>query len=106
MVWLGGDCCSSCDIRYTEGIQSSNWTKIMKTITDDPEGFFDQGGWTFLAPESDVSMQIDGNTCYRASVSLLARALCSNISCSSCLICENKSSFLLLSDLTLTSVGH
>jgi len=27
----------------------------MKTITDDPEGFFDNGGWTFLDPESDVS---------------------------------------------------
>lgn len=24
----------------------------MKTITDDPEGFFEQGGWTFLDPES------------------------------------------------------
>ncbi len=46
---------SSCDIRYTEGIQSLNWTKIMKTITDDPEGFFDNGGWSFLDPESDVS---------------------------------------------------
>lgn len=45
---------SSCDIRYSEGVQSLNWTKIMKTITDDPEGFFDSGGWTFLDPESDV----------------------------------------------------
>ena len=27
----------------------------MKTITDDPEGFFDNGGWSFLDPESDVS---------------------------------------------------
>lgn len=44
---------SSCDIRYTEGIQSLNWVKIMKTITDDPEGFFENGGWTFLDPESD-----------------------------------------------------
>ncbi|KAK6637444.1 splicing associated factor Dre4 [Polyplax serrata] len=44
---------NSCDIRYTEGIQSLNWVKIMKTITDDPEGFFDNGGWTFLDPESD-----------------------------------------------------
>lgn len=44
---------SSCDIRYSEGIQSLNWTKIMKTITDDPEGFFESGGWTFLDPESD-----------------------------------------------------
>lgn len=26
----------------------------MKTIVDDPEGFFDQGGWSFLDPESDA----------------------------------------------------
>ncbi|KAJ6643723.1 FACT complex subunit spt16 [Pseudolycoriella hygida] len=44
---------NSCDIRYSEGIQSLNWTKIMKTITDDPKGFFESGGWTFLDPESD-----------------------------------------------------
>ncbi|KAL1500922.1 hypothetical protein ABEB36_006341 [Hypothenemus hampei] len=44
---------NSCDIRYSEGVQSLNWAKIMKTITDDPEGFFDNGGWTFLDPESD-----------------------------------------------------
>jgi len=25
----------------------------MKTITDDPAGFFESGGWTFLDPESD-----------------------------------------------------
>ena len=31
---------NSVDIKYTEGIQSLNWTKIMKTITDDPEGEF------------------------------------------------------------------
>lgn len=43
---------NSCDIRYTEGIQSLNWTKIMKTITDDPDGFFENGGWSFLDPES------------------------------------------------------
>ena len=46
---------SSCDIRYSEGVQSLNWAKIMKTITDDPDGFFDSGGWSFLDPESDVS---------------------------------------------------
>uniref|UniRef100_A0A0A9XBE9 FACT complex subunit n=1 Tax=Lygus hesperus TaxID=30085 RepID=A0A0A9XBE9_LYGHE len=49
---------NSCDIRYSEGIQSLNWTKIMKTITDDPEGFFDQGGWTFLDPESDAENEV------------------------------------------------
>lgn len=48
-------CFSSCDIKYTEGVQSLNWTKIMKTIVDDPEGFFEQGGWSFLDPESEVS---------------------------------------------------
>jgi nucleosome binding factor SPN SPT16 subunit len=25
----------------------------MKTIVDDPEGFFDSGGWSFLDPDSD-----------------------------------------------------
>lgn len=44
---------NSCDIKYTEGVQSLNWTKIMKTIVDDPEGFFEQGGWSFLEPESE-----------------------------------------------------
>lgn len=48
--------CSSCDIKYTEGIQSLNWARIMKTIVDDPVGFFETGGWGFLEPESDVSI--------------------------------------------------
>uniref|UniRef100_A0A8C4QNY3 FACT complex subunit n=1 Tax=Eptatretus burgeri TaxID=7764 RepID=A0A8C4QNY3_EPTBU len=51
---------NSCDIKYTEGIQSLNWTKIMKTITSDPESFFEQGGWSFLDPESDGSEHGDG----------------------------------------------
>ena len=46
---------STCDIKYSEGIQSLNWTKIMKTIADDPAKFFNDGGWKFLDPESDVS---------------------------------------------------
>lgn len=50
---------NSCDIRYSEGIQSLNWTKIMKTITDDPDGFFESGGWTFLDPESDTEAQVE-----------------------------------------------
>lgn len=54
--------CSSCDIHYSEGIQSLNWTKIMKTITDDPVGFIENGGWTFLDPESDgEDAQRDGD---------------------------------------------
>jgi nucleosome binding factor SPN SPT16 subunit len=57
------DWLNSCDIKYTEGIQSLNWSKIMKTIIDDPEGFFDSGGWSFLDPESDEENQdhVDGS---------------------------------------------
>jgi len=44
---------NSCDIRYTEGVQSLNWGKIMKTIVEDPEGFFENGGWSFLDPDGD-----------------------------------------------------
>ncbi|XP_066250840.1 FACT complex subunit spt16 [Euwallacea similis] len=50
---------NSCDIRYSEGVQSLNWAKIMKTITDDPEGFFESGGWTFLDPESDDEQVVE-----------------------------------------------
>ncbi|KAK0427999.1 hypothetical protein QR680_010535 [Steinernema hermaphroditum] len=45
---------NSCDIKYTEGIQSLNWVKIMKTILDDPEDFFANGGWNFLGQDSDA----------------------------------------------------
>lgn len=31
----------------------------MKTITDDPEGFFESGGWTFLDPESDAEQEAE-----------------------------------------------
>ncbi|XP_055534629.1 FACT complex subunit spt16 isoform X2 [Wyeomyia smithii] len=53
---------NSCDIRYSEGIISLNWAKIMKTITDDPEGFFETGGWNFLDPESDDENQADDDS--------------------------------------------
>jgi len=53
------DWLNSCDIHYTEGVQSLNWAKIMKTIVEDPEGFFEQGGWGFLEPESDAEMDDD-----------------------------------------------
>lgn len=49
--------CSSCDIKYTEGIQSLNWAKIMKTINEDPEEFIENGGWGFLDPDSSVSFR-------------------------------------------------
>ena len=47
---------SSCDICYTEGPQSLNWAKIMKTIMDDLAGFFSHGGWTFLEADNDDTL--------------------------------------------------
>ena len=29
-------------------MQSLNWPKIIKTVMDDPEAFFEDGGWSFL----------------------------------------------------------
>ena len=53
---------NSCDIKYTEGVQSLNWGKIMKTIVDDPDGFFESGGWNFLDPESDGEAEDDDDS--------------------------------------------
>lgn len=47
------DWLNSCDIKYTESKQNLNWTKIMKTILDDPEDFFANGGWGFLDPDEN-----------------------------------------------------
>ncbi|KIW99366.1 uncharacterized protein Z518_11354 [Rhinocladiella mackenziei CBS 650.93] len=43
----------SVDIAYTEGPLNLNWGTIMKTVTTDPHQFFKDGGWSFLATESD-----------------------------------------------------
>ena len=53
------DWLNSVDIKYTEGIQSLNWAKIMKTITDDPEGFFEDGGWNFLDGDGGDEAEMD-----------------------------------------------
>lgn len=53
------DWLNSSDIRYTEGIQSLNWAKVLKTVTDDPVGFFEQGGWDFLKADDDAEEEDD-----------------------------------------------
>ena len=47
------DWLDSVDIAFTEGPLNLNWGAIMKTVTSDPHGFFADGGWGFLAAESD-----------------------------------------------------
>ncbi|KAI0206769.1 FACT complex subunit SPT16 [Astrocystis sublimbata] len=43
----------SSDIAYSEGPLNLNWPTIMKTVTADTHSFFADGGWSFLANDSD-----------------------------------------------------
>lgn len=47
------DWLDSVDIPYSEGPLNLNWATIMKTVIQDPHEFFKEGGWSFLATESD-----------------------------------------------------
>ncbi|KAF1814664.1 SPT16-domain-containing protein [Eremomyces bilateralis CBS 781.70] len=47
------DWLDSCEIPFTEGPLNLNWSTIMKTVVSNPHQFFVDGGWSFLAAESD-----------------------------------------------------
>ncbi|KAI9656979.1 MAG: FACT complex subunit spt16 [Alyxoria varia] len=47
------DWLDSVDIPFSEGPLNLNWGAIMKTVTSDPHAFFEDGGWSFLAADSD-----------------------------------------------------
>ncbi|KAI5286998.1 FACT complex subunit spt16 [Ascosphaera aggregata] len=47
------DWLDSVDIAFSEGPLNLNWGAIMKTVTSDPHGFFQDGGWSFLTGDSD-----------------------------------------------------
>ena len=51
------DWLDSIDIPISEGPLNLNWATIMKTVTADPHQFFADGGWSFLANDSDESGQ-------------------------------------------------
>ncbi|KAJ2797517.1 FACT complex subunit spt16, partial [Coemansia guatemalensis] len=44
----------SVNLAFTEGPVNLNWTQIMKTVNKDPAGFYEDGGWAFLAQNSDA----------------------------------------------------
>ncbi|OMJ20537.1 FACT complex subunit spt16 [Smittium culicis] len=44
----------SVNIAFTEGPVNLNWNQIMKTVNDDPYGFFEDGGWSFLQESTDA----------------------------------------------------
>ncbi|OJJ44204.1 hypothetical protein ASPZODRAFT_135696 [Penicilliopsis zonata CBS 506.65] len=70
------DWLDSVDIAFTEGPLNLNWTTIMKTVVSDPYGFFADGGWSFLAAESDSEDQSDEDeeSAFELSESELAAA--------------------------------
>ncbi|KAH6769998.1 global transcription factor C [Perilla frutescens var. hirtella] len=43
------------DLKYYESRLNLNWRQILKTITDDPEQFIEDGGWEFLNLEANDS---------------------------------------------------
>ncbi|XP_057963101.1 FACT complex subunit SPT16-like [Malania oleifera] len=58
------------DIKYYESRLNLNWRQILKTITDDPQSFIDDGGWEFLnmdASDSDSDNTEDSDQGYEPS---------------------------------------
>ena len=38
------------DMLFAETAVNYNWPNIMKTINEDPVGFYEMGGWSYLQP--------------------------------------------------------
>lgn len=58
------------DIKYYESRLNMNWKTILKTITDDPEKFIEEGGWEFLnleASDSDSENSVESDQGYEPS---------------------------------------
>lgn len=58
------------DIKYYESRLNLNWRQILKTITDDPQSFIDEGGWEFLnleATDSESENSEDSDKGYEPS---------------------------------------
>ncbi|MCL7025085.1 hypothetical protein MKW94_006052 [Papaver nudicaule] len=49
------------DLKYYESRLNLNWRSILKTITDDPEKFIEDGGWEFLNMEVSDSGSDDSD---------------------------------------------
>lgn len=56
----------SVEVYFVESKVNFNWTNIMKTVNEDPVGFYEMGGWTYLQPEeaSEGSDAEDGSSEY------------------------------------------
>ena len=56
---------TSVEKKYYESKMNLAWKPILKDITEDPQGFFDNGGWNFLdldvrrkEPECDALLNL------------------------------------------------
>ncbi|KAI7820538.1 putative SPT16-general chromatin factor [Gamsiella multidivaricata] len=63
------DWLDSMDIVFYEGPVNLNWGPIMKTIQEDPAEFYREGGWSFLAIESDAEDSDESGSEFEASES-------------------------------------
>ncbi|KAF9962002.1 FACT complex subunit spt16 [Mortierella alpina] len=63
------DWLDSMDIVFYEGPLNLNWGPIMKTIQEDPAEFYKEGGWSFLAPDSDAEDSEESASEFEASAS-------------------------------------
>ncbi|KAF9359172.1 FACT complex subunit spt16 [Mortierella sp. NVP85] len=61
------DWLDSMDIVFYEGPVNLNWGPIMKTIQEDPADFYREGGWSFLAVESDAEESSESGSEFEAS---------------------------------------
>ncbi|KAK9920058.1 hypothetical protein M0R45_028623 [Rubus argutus] len=58
------------DIKYYESRMNLSWKPILKTITEDPQSFIDNGGWEFLnleASDSDSDQSQESDKGYEPS---------------------------------------
>ena len=71
------DWLDSVEIPFSEGPLNLQWPTIMKTVQADPHTFFAEGGWSFLATDSDEeggSEEEEEESAFEMSGSELAEA--------------------------------
>ena len=54
------DWLTSIEIKFYESKVNLNWKNILKSIKEDPEGFIEDGGWSFLDAEQSDSEEEGG----------------------------------------------
>jgi Xaa-Pro aminopeptidase len=54
------DWLDSMDVLFAESTVNFNWTNIMKTVIDDPVGFYEMGGWSYLQPGGVAGSDAEG----------------------------------------------